>query len=66
MIFKQLYAFFFILQAPTPLPSHRGGVLFLQRVREAMVYQMTLSPFQTKVLGTLLVKSWLFIVLGGQ
>jgi hypothetical protein len=25
MIFKQLYAFFLILQAPTPLPSHRGG-----------------------------------------
>ena len=25
MIFKQLYVFFLILQAPTPLPSHRGG-----------------------------------------
>ena len=25
MIFEQLYVFFLILQAPTPLPSHRGG-----------------------------------------
>ena len=42
------------------------GLLFLQKVWEAMVYQMTLSNFQTMVLGTLLVQSWLFIVLGGQ
>ena len=25
MIFEQLYVFFLILQAPTPLPSHRAG-----------------------------------------
>ena len=25
MIFEQLYVFFLILQAPTPLASHRGG-----------------------------------------
>ena len=25
MIFEQVYVFFLILQAPTPLPSHRSG-----------------------------------------